>query len=66
MPFITPRAASNLISEQVHKDYDKLEYGFHGWFTSYFISASVAGPAHDILVDQLHMTRAGITSGNAD
>lgn len=66
MPFITPGAASNLISEQVHKDYDRFKYTFHGWFTSYFIAESVADSARDILVDQLHMKTCVVMSEDAD
>jgi branched-chain amino acid transport system substrate-binding protein len=34
MPFITPGAASNLISKAVHDDYEHYKYTFHGWLTS--------------------------------
>src|SRR6201747_1540711 len=33
-PFITPGAASNDISLNVHKDYEKNKYTFHGYLTS--------------------------------
>src|SRR5487761_2490990 len=38
MPFISPGAASNLISKAVHDDYDHYKYTFHGWLTSAFIA----------------------------
>ena len=41
MPFITPGAASNLISKAVHDDYDHYKYTFHGWLTSAFIAQSI-------------------------
>jgi phosphoglucomutase len=41
MPFITPGAASNLISKAVHDDYDHYKYTFHGWLTSAFIAQAI-------------------------
>ncbi len=65
MPFITPGAASNNISKQVHDDYDHFKYTFHGWFTSYFIAKSTSDSAHDLLVDQLHMKSSVVMSEDA-
>src|SRR6516165_9008216 len=41
VPFITPGAASNLISKAVHDDYDHYKYTFHGWLTSAFIAQAI-------------------------
>ena len=65
MPFITPGAASNEISKQVHKDYAHYKYTFHGWLTSAFIAQSICDAEHDILVEPLHMKTAVIMSEDA-
>ncbi len=65
MPFITPGAASNEISKQVHKDYDAYKYTFHGWMTSAFIAQSICDAQHDLLVTGLHMKTAVVMSEDA-
>ncbi len=65
MPFITPGAASNEISKQVHKDYDHFKYTFHGWMTSAFIAQAICDAEHDLLVEGLHMKTAVIMSEDA-
>lgn len=65
MPFITPGAASNLISKAVHDDYDHYKYTFHGWLTSAFISQAVCDYAKDELVGPYHMKTAVIMSEDA-
>jgi len=65
MPFITPGAASNNISKQVHDDYDRFKYTFHGWFTSYFIAKCVSDSVHDLLVGQLRMKNCVVMSEDA-
>ena len=65
MPLITPGAASNEISKQVHKDYDHFKYTFHGWLTSAFIAQSICDAQHDLLVTGLHMKTAVIMSEDA-
>lgn len=65
MPFITPGAASNEISKQVHKDYDHFKYTFHGWLTSAFIAQSICDAEHDLLVGPLHMKTAVVMSEDA-
>lgn len=65
MPFITPGAASNEISKQVHKDYAHYKYTFHGWLTSAFIAQSICDAEHDLLVEPLHMKTAVIMSEDA-
>ena len=50
VPFITPGAASNLISKAVHDDYDHYKYTFHGWLTSAFIAQAICDYTKDMLV----------------
>jgi branched-chain amino acid transport system substrate-binding protein len=50
MPFITPGAASNLISKAVHDDYDNYKYTFHGWLTSAFNAQAVCDYTKDMLL----------------
>jgi branched-chain amino acid transport system substrate-binding protein len=65
MPYVTPGAASNEISKQVHKDYAHFKYTFHGWMTSAFIAQAICDAEHDLLVDGLHMKTAVIMSEDA-
>ncbi|MGH7158479.1 MAG: ABC transporter substrate-binding protein [Acetobacteraceae bacterium] len=65
MPFITPGAASDKISEEVHKDYERNKYTFHGWLNSFYQGKSVADSARDVLVDKLHMKSCVVMSENA-
>jgi branched-chain amino acid transport system substrate-binding protein len=65
VPFITPGAASNEISKQVHNDYDHYRYVFHGWLTSAFIAQSICDFSHDLLVGQFNMKTAVVMSEDA-
>jgi branched-chain amino acid transport system substrate-binding protein len=65
IPTITPGAASNDISKQVHDNYDRFKYMFHGWMTSAFIAQSICDYSHDLLVDGMHMKSAVIMSEDA-
>ncbi|MBS0562441.1 MAG: ABC transporter substrate-binding protein, partial [Proteobacteria bacterium] len=65
MPTITPGAASNDISKQVHDNYDRFKYMFHGWLTSAFIAQSICDYSHDLLVNGLHMKSAVVMSEDA-
>jgi branched-chain amino acid transport system substrate-binding protein len=65
MPFITPGAASNLISKAVHDDYDHYKYTFHGWLTSAFIAQAICDYSHDLLVGPYHMKTAVVMSEDA-
>jgi branched-chain amino acid transport system substrate-binding protein len=65
MPFITPGAASNLISKAVHDDYDHFKYTFHGWLTSAFIAQAICDYTKDLLVDPMHMKTAVVMSEDA-
>ncbi len=65
MPTITPGAASNDISKQVHDNYDRFKYMFHGWMTSAFIAQSICDYSHDLLVDGMHMKSTVMMSEDA-
>ncbi|HET9147425.1 MAG TPA: ABC transporter substrate-binding protein [Acetobacteraceae bacterium] len=65
MPYITPGAASNDISKQVHANYNRFKYTFHGWLTSTFIAQSICDFDHDMLVKQFHMKSTVIMSEDA-
>jgi branched-chain amino acid transport system substrate-binding protein len=65
MPFVTPGAASNLISKAVHDDYDHYKYTFHGWLTSAFIAQAICDYTKDMLVGPMHMKTAVILSEDA-
>ncbi|HSU04175.1 MAG TPA: ABC transporter substrate-binding protein [Acetobacteraceae bacterium] len=66
MPTITPAAASNLISKQVHDKYDQYKYMFEGYFPSPILATAVCDSSHDTLVESLHMKTAAIVSEDAD
>ena len=65
MPYITPGAASNDISKQVHNNYARFKYTFHGWLTSTFIAQSICDFDHDTLVKDFHMTSTVVMSEDA-
>ncbi len=62
---ITPGAASDVITQNIAKDYDQLKYTFHGYLTSTSIADQVCAAAKDLLVDQLHMKSAVVMSEDA-
>jgi branched-chain amino acid transport system substrate-binding protein len=62
---VTPGAASDVITQNIAKDYDNLKYTFHGYLTSTSIADSVCAPAKDLLVNQLHMKTAVVMSEDA-
>jgi len=64
-PFITPGAASNEISLNVHNDYEKNKYTFHGYLTSAALAQSVCDATKDLMVDDRHMKSAIIMSEDA-
>src|SRR6201994_4414815 len=64
-PFITPGASSNEIPVNVHKDYEKNKYTFHGYLTSGSLALAVCDATKDLLVDQKHMKSAVIMSEDA-
>ena len=62
---ITPGAASDVITQNIARDYDHLKYTFHGYLTSTSIADSVCAPAKELLVDQLHFKTAVVMSEDA-
>ncbi len=62
---ITPGAASDVITQNIAKDYDHLKYTFHGYATSTSIADAVCAAAKDLLVDHLKMTSAVVMSEDA-
>jgi branched-chain amino acid transport system substrate-binding protein len=66
MPTITPVAASNLISKQVHDNYARYKYMFEGWLPSPILADVVCDSSRDLFVKMLHMKTAAIMSEDAD
>lgn len=62
---VTPGAASDVITQNIAKDYDHLKYTFHGYLTSTSIADQVCAAAKDLLADQLHMKSAVVMSEDA-
>ncbi len=65
VPMLTPGAASDQISEQVHADYERTKYTFHAYLTSAALARSVCDSARDALVGALHLHTAAIMSEDA-
>ncbi|APT30730.1 membrane Transport [Methylobacterium phyllosphaerae] len=64
-PMITPGAASNEISVNVHKDYARNKYTFHGYLTSHALAQAVCDSAKEVLVGTLKAKTAAIMSEDA-
>ena len=64
-PLITPGAASNEISVNVHKDYARNKYTFHGYLTSHALAQAVCDSAKETLVGLLKAKSAAIMSEDA-
>src|SRR3984885_13194684 len=62
---VTPGAASDVITQNIAKDYDNLKYTFHGYSTSTSIADAACDAAKDLLVAQLHMKSAVVMSEDA-
>jgi branched-chain amino acid transport system substrate-binding protein len=62
---VTPGAASDVITQNIAKDYDHLKYTFHGYLTSTSLSDQVCAAAKDLLVGNLHMKSAVVVSEDA-
>jgi len=62
---VTPGAASDVITQNIAKDYDNLKYTFHGYLTSSSLSDLVCAAAKDLLVKDLHMKSAVVMSEDA-
>jgi branched-chain amino acid transport system substrate-binding protein len=66
VPTITPAAASDQISKQVHDKYNQFKYMFEGWFPAPILAQAVCDASHDIFAKGLHMKTAAIMSEDAD
>jgi len=62
---VTPGAASDVITQNIAKDYDHLKYTFHGYLTSTSLADSVCAAAKELLVSNLHMKSAVVMSEDA-
>jgi branched-chain amino acid transport system substrate-binding protein len=62
---ITPGAASDVITDNIAKDYDRNKYTFHGYLTSGALASLVCDAAKDLLVNDLKMKTAVIVSEDA-
>ncbi len=62
---ITPGAASDVITQNIAKDYDANKYTFHGYLTSSARAGLVCDAAKDLLVDPRKMKTAVIVSEDA-
>jgi branched-chain amino acid transport system substrate-binding protein len=62
---ITPGAASDVITQNIAKDYEHNKYTFHGYLTSTSLGQAVCDAAKDLLVNDLKMKTAVIMSEDA-
>ncbi len=62
---VTPGAASDVITQNIAKDYNHLKYTFHGYSTSTSIADATCAAAKDLLVGELHMKSAVVMSEDA-
>ncbi len=62
---ITPGAASDVITQNIAKDYDHLKYTFHGYLTSSSLAGLVCDAAKDLMVEPYKMKTAVIMSEDA-
>ena len=62
---VTPGAASDVITQNIAKDYDSGKYTFHGYLTSTSMAEMVCAAAKDLLVEGRRMKTAVIISEDA-
>jgi branched-chain amino acid transport system substrate-binding protein len=62
---VTPGAASDVITQNIAKDYDHLKYTFHGYLTSTSLALQVCDASKDLLVKDLKMKSAVVMSEDA-
>lgn len=62
---VTPGAASDVITQNIAKDYETGKYTFHGYLTSTGMAQMVCAAATDLLVSGLKMKTAVIISEDA-
>ena len=66
MPTVTPAAASDLISKQVHDNYARFKYMFEAWLPAPLLAQSICDSADELLVKPLHIKTVAIMSEDAD
>jgi branched-chain amino acid transport system substrate-binding protein len=64
-PMITPGAASDLITQRVHDDYDHLKYVFHGYLASTQIADAVCEAGKDMLIATMQAKTGVVLSEDA-
>lgn len=62
---VTPGAASDVITQNIAKNYDQMKYTFHGYLTSTSIADQVCAAAKDLLASDLHMKSVVVMSEDA-
>ncbi len=62
---VTPGAASDVITQNIAKDYANLKYTFHGYLMSTSLALQVCAAAKDLLVTDLKMKSAVVMSEDA-
>jgi branched-chain amino acid transport system substrate-binding protein len=62
---ITPGAASDVITQNIAKDYAHNKYTFHGYLTSSALAGQVCAAGKDLLADGEHMKSAVVMSEDA-
>ncbi len=62
---VTPGAASDVITQNIAKDYNNLKYTFHGYLTSTSLADQVCDASKDLLAKDLHMKTAVVMSEDA-
>ncbi len=62
---VTPGAASDVITQNIAKDYDHLKYTFHGYLTSTSLADQVCDASKDLLVKDLKLKTAAVMSEDA-
>ena len=62
---VTPGAASDVITQNIAKDYEHNKYTFHGYLTSTSIAEATCNAAKELLVDDLKLKTAVIVSEDA-
>ncbi|MBV9538697.1 MAG: ABC transporter substrate-binding protein [Acidisphaera sp.] len=65
MPMITPGAASDVITQRVHDDYDNLKYVFHGYLASTQLSDSVCDAGKELLTGTMKAKTVVVMSEDA-
>ncbi|MDE2007467.1 MAG: ABC transporter substrate-binding protein, partial [Rhodospirillales bacterium] len=63
---VTPAAASDLISKQVHDNYGRFKYMFETWLPAPLLAQSICDSADELLVKPLGVKRVAIMSEDAD